>query len=365
MTRPGSIVESHKRPMSWLIVAGSFVAYVGLVFAVGTTGLLVDLPLPWWVTQTVPAAPLRAHGPGRGASALGGVAVWRRAPALGRASASRHAHGARLRPDRRARRLGCDVDVSSFALAPASVGAGPACPPSRSAERRFEPASSPPAARRGPPTLARATDASVFGADAPCPATCRQARGRSGRHGQTAHRQAAGVPDTRGWGHTGHVHGDSVRRREATHDDGFGGRRQLARGGRPDHERSHHREGAGRWRPVAQGAGRHDHGAPAAPRRRSARQGDLGGARPRLRESRPDAASPRGPHGARRSARGGTGTASPTPDPTPTRSDPTHRGDRARAMGCPGAAGPVPSPRDDPRGHHGASARGTVRLASR
>ena len=41
-------------PLSWVVVAASFVAYVGLVFALGMTGVLPELPLPWWIAQAVP-----------------------------------------------------------------------------------------------------------------------------------------------------------------------------------------------------------------------------------------------------------------------------------------------------------------------
>jgi hypothetical protein len=40
--------------LSWVIVAASLVAYLGLLVAVGMTGLLLDVPLPWWVAQTAP-----------------------------------------------------------------------------------------------------------------------------------------------------------------------------------------------------------------------------------------------------------------------------------------------------------------------
>ena len=54
MTRPGLVVDSSRRPLSWVIVAASFVAYLGLLVAIGMTGLLLDVPLPWWMTQTAP-----------------------------------------------------------------------------------------------------------------------------------------------------------------------------------------------------------------------------------------------------------------------------------------------------------------------
>jgi hypothetical protein len=54
MTRPGLVVDSHRRPMSWVIVAVSFLAYLGLLVAVGMAGLHLDVPLPWWLAQTAP-----------------------------------------------------------------------------------------------------------------------------------------------------------------------------------------------------------------------------------------------------------------------------------------------------------------------
>jgi hypothetical protein len=53
MTRSGSLA-SHQRPVSWVIVAASLVAYLGLLAAVGMTGLLLEIPLPWWVAQAAP-----------------------------------------------------------------------------------------------------------------------------------------------------------------------------------------------------------------------------------------------------------------------------------------------------------------------
>ena len=54
MTRPGSVVGSHRRPLSWAIVVASFLVYLALLVAVGMAGLHLDVPLPWWLTQTVP-----------------------------------------------------------------------------------------------------------------------------------------------------------------------------------------------------------------------------------------------------------------------------------------------------------------------
>lgn len=54
MTSPGLVVDSHRRPLSWVIVAASFLVYVGLLVAVGMAGLLLDVPLPWWLAQTAP-----------------------------------------------------------------------------------------------------------------------------------------------------------------------------------------------------------------------------------------------------------------------------------------------------------------------
>ena len=54
MTRPGSVVDSHRRPLSWVIVAASFLVYLALLVAVGMAGLHLDVPLPWWLAQTVP-----------------------------------------------------------------------------------------------------------------------------------------------------------------------------------------------------------------------------------------------------------------------------------------------------------------------
>ena len=54
MTRPGLVVDSHRRPLSWVIVAASFLAYLALLVAVGMAGLHLDVPLPWWLAQTAP-----------------------------------------------------------------------------------------------------------------------------------------------------------------------------------------------------------------------------------------------------------------------------------------------------------------------
>jgi hypothetical protein len=54
MARPGLVVDSHRRPLSWVIVATSFLAYLGLLVAVGMGGLHLDVPLPWWLAQTTP-----------------------------------------------------------------------------------------------------------------------------------------------------------------------------------------------------------------------------------------------------------------------------------------------------------------------
>jgi hypothetical protein len=54
MTRSGLVVDSHRRPLSWVIVAASFLAYLGLLVAVGMAGLRLDVPLPWWLAQTAP-----------------------------------------------------------------------------------------------------------------------------------------------------------------------------------------------------------------------------------------------------------------------------------------------------------------------
>jgi hypothetical protein len=40
--------------LSWVIVAASFLAYLGLLVAVGMAGLHLDVPLPWWLAQTAP-----------------------------------------------------------------------------------------------------------------------------------------------------------------------------------------------------------------------------------------------------------------------------------------------------------------------
>ena len=49
-------MDSHRRPLSWVIVVASFLVYVGLLVAVGKAGLLLDVPLPWWLAQTAPHA---------------------------------------------------------------------------------------------------------------------------------------------------------------------------------------------------------------------------------------------------------------------------------------------------------------------
>ena len=54
MTRPGLVVDSHHRPLFWVIAAASFLAYLGLLVAVSTAGLHLDVPLPWWLAQTAP-----------------------------------------------------------------------------------------------------------------------------------------------------------------------------------------------------------------------------------------------------------------------------------------------------------------------
>lgn len=54
MTRPGVVVESHRRPLSWVIVAASLLVYLGLLVALGKAGLLLTVPLPWWVVQIAP-----------------------------------------------------------------------------------------------------------------------------------------------------------------------------------------------------------------------------------------------------------------------------------------------------------------------
>ena len=54
MTRPGRVVESHRRPLSWVIVVASFLAYLGLLVAGGMAGFQLDVPLPWWLAQTAP-----------------------------------------------------------------------------------------------------------------------------------------------------------------------------------------------------------------------------------------------------------------------------------------------------------------------
>jgi hypothetical protein len=46
----------HRRAMPWLIVAATFIGYLGLLVAIGTTGILLDVPLPWWIAQTAPPA---------------------------------------------------------------------------------------------------------------------------------------------------------------------------------------------------------------------------------------------------------------------------------------------------------------------
>lgn len=46
----------HQRAMPWLIVAATFIGYLGLLVAIGTTGILLDVPLPWWIAQTAPPA---------------------------------------------------------------------------------------------------------------------------------------------------------------------------------------------------------------------------------------------------------------------------------------------------------------------
>jgi hypothetical protein len=40
--------------LSWVIVAASFLAYLGLLVGVGIAGLHVAVPLPWWLAQTAP-----------------------------------------------------------------------------------------------------------------------------------------------------------------------------------------------------------------------------------------------------------------------------------------------------------------------
>ena len=54
MTRPGLVVDSHRRPLFWVIAAASFLAYLGLVVAVSMAGFHLDVPLPWWLAQTAP-----------------------------------------------------------------------------------------------------------------------------------------------------------------------------------------------------------------------------------------------------------------------------------------------------------------------
>ena len=54
MTRPGRVVESHRRPLSWVIVVASFLAYLGLLVAGGITGFQLGVSLPWWLAQTAP-----------------------------------------------------------------------------------------------------------------------------------------------------------------------------------------------------------------------------------------------------------------------------------------------------------------------
>ena len=117
MTRPGLVVDSHRRPLSWVIVAASSWWYVGLLVAVGMAGLHLDVPLPWWVAQAAPPVALRAPRPRRGPSAIGDVAVRRRASAVGRPPARRHAHRARSRLARCAGGAGGEVVVSAGAVA--------------------------------------------------------------------------------------------------------------------------------------------------------------------------------------------------------------------------------------------------------
>ena len=54
MTRPGLVVDSHRRPLSWVIVAASLLGYLGLLVAVAMVGLLLDVARPWWLVQAAP-----------------------------------------------------------------------------------------------------------------------------------------------------------------------------------------------------------------------------------------------------------------------------------------------------------------------
>jgi hypothetical protein len=54
MTRSGLAVDSQRRPLSWAIVAATFLAYLGLLVVAGMAGLPLNVPLPWWVAQLAP-----------------------------------------------------------------------------------------------------------------------------------------------------------------------------------------------------------------------------------------------------------------------------------------------------------------------
>ena len=167
MTRPGLVVDSHRRPLSWVIVAASLVAYLGLLVAVGMTGLLLDVPLPWWVAQTAPPLlyallVLVVVRPRSATSLCGGaLLLWAVHLLLGMLTEPMLA----LLDS-----PGASGMTWSFPPAPlpgAPLGAGAPRSPSRPAERwAGEPIGPSPACGRSP-TGAGATDATVRGADAP------------------------------------------------------------------------------------------------------------------------------------------------------------------------------------------------------
>ena len=295
------------------------------------------------------ALALRAPRPRRGASAIGDVAVRRRASAMGRPPAHWHAHRARPRLARSAWAFGDHVDVSAGTVARAPLGAGAPRSPSRLAERgATEPFGQSPA-RGWSPTGAFAQDATVPGAGGP--AAGRKACGYFGNGRQADVRQAAQRTDAPSWRHDGHVQGDfngaSSRSGPATGDGGPGRTRLRPRdfGQRPEWTR-----GPAVRRRRARRSGAHGGGAVADPatHRRVARQGDVGRAPARLGHASPGPAPCRGACGARRSAGGGAWSAAVSVGPAPVGPGPAQRGYRARAMGSLGASDSVPRPRDEP-----------------